>query len=59
MPKKAVIPVRGNPAVKYPQVSSENSAQNAWNWNYNNQAWNNNNKNNNNGVCGVRDYARM
>lgn len=44
-----------DPAVKIPHLSSENSAQNAWNWNYNNQAWNNNNKNNNNSFVAVRD----
>ena len=43
-------------AVKCPQISSENSATNAWDWNYNNQNWNNNNKSNNNSVVGVRDY---
>lgn len=45
------------PAVKYPRILAEYSASNAWNWNYNNQAWNNNNKNNNNSVFGVRVYA--
>lgn len=57
---KAMIPdsTGKNPAAsaKSPLfVSAEYSANNAWNWNYDNQAWNNNNKNNTNSVCVVRD----
>ena len=44
-------------AVKRPRLSSEYSATNAWNWNYNNQDMNNNNKSNNNCVVGVRVYV--
>ena len=46
-----------SPAVKSPHYSFEYSAQNAWNWNHNNQAWDNNNKNNTNSLCAVRDYV--
>ncbi|HAL64952.1 MAG TPA: hypothetical protein DCP10_05235 [Bacteroidales bacterium] len=41
----------------YSWSSSENNANNAWNFNFNNGNTNNNNKNNTNYVRAVRDFT--